>query len=213
MSNKDNTNDLIDNLCGEHKPVKCMMHPLWRIIPWILAIAVYTGCAIYFIGLRHDIETIFQTPGVAFEIILMGLTGILAALTSSYLSVPDMRGHKWLIPTTITALAIFALWCCIRGAIEGMFLPRLHLDHCMGEGAFLAIIPVAILLFMMKQGTTTKPVLMGIMNVISISAAGYVALRFTCSMDTVGHATLSHIVPYILFGAAIGVVARKLYKW
>ncbi len=213
MSSDQNIESLIGNLTNELKPIKRIPHPAARIIPWILAATLYTSCCIYFIGVRHDVNTLFENPIFAFELVLMGAIGISAAFTSAFLSVPDMRGQKWLIPTTFTALGIFAGWSFLRGAIEGMYMPQLHLDHCMGEGAFMAIIPVAILLFMMKQGTTTHPFLMAIMNVVSITALGYVALRFTCSSDTIAHATISHLIPYILMGAGMGAIARRFYKW
>ncbi len=213
MSSEKNIDSLIGDLTQDLKLVKCMGCPARRIIPWILAAALYTACAVYFIGIRHDVNTLFESPIFAFEILLMSFIGIMAALSSSYLSVPDMCGKQWLVPTTLTSLGIFAAWCIIRGAIEGMYMPQIHLDHCMGEGAFMAIIPVAILIFMMKQGTTTRPILMSFMNVLSITALGYVALRFTCSSDTIAHATISHLVPYTVFGAVLGIMARKLYKW
>lgn len=213
MSSDQNIESLIGTLTNELKPVKRMPHPALRIIPWILAASLYTACCVYFIGVRHDVNTLFENPIFTFELALMAFTGIAAAFASAFLSVPDMRGQKWLIPTTFTAIGIFSAWCVIRVAIEGLHMPQLHLDHCMGEGAFMAIIPVAILLFMMKQGTTTHPILMGLMNVISITALGYVALRFTCTLDTIGHATLSHLVPYVLLGAGIGIISRRFYKW
>lgn len=209
----DKFDDLINNLTQEAKPVKCLKKPLYRIIPWIAAAILYSACAAYFIGMRHDATTIIKDPSFIFEILLVIYIGVSAALASAYLAVPDMCQKKWLVTTNLTATGIFAVWCVIKWYGEGMFIPHVDFGHCMTEGAFMAILPVAILIFMMKQGMTTHPILMGYMNVISITAIGYVALRFTCSADSISHGTISHLLPYVLLGAAMGIIARKLYKW
>lgn len=206
--------DLIVNLTNELKPVKPMACPSKRIIPWIAVSIIFVAGCVLSMGTRHDISTLFTNQIFLFEMILMTFTFIGAAFSSSYLSVPDMKGKKWLIPTTLTAAGIFSLWSAIRFFIEdGGGLPRLEFDHCFGEGAFIAIVPVAMLIFMLKQGATTRPYMMMGMNILAIAALGFVALRFTCPIDTVASATLSHLLPYIALGGALGFLARRLYKW
>ena len=214
MANRDKKyDDLINGLAEDLKPVKCLRHPLWRITPWIIGAIIYTACSIYFIGLRHDFATALKNPIFLFEVILMIYIGVTAAISSAYLSVPDMCQKKWLIASNITAIAAFMLWCALQWVTDGMYIPPIDMGHCMGEGAFIAIIPIALLIFMMKQGMTTHPYLMASMNIIAITALGYVTLRCTCAADSLAHATISHLIPYILIGAALGIAARKIYKW
>ena len=210
---KNNIDDLIGSLTDELEPVKPMGCPARRIVPWVVVSVVFVVGCVFSMGTRHDISTLFTNHIFLFEMVLMTLTFIGAALSSSYLCVPDMQGQKWLIPTTLTSAGIFVLWSAIRFFIEDGAMPHLEFEHCMGEGAFMAIVPVAILIFMLKQGTTTRPYLMMSMNVLAIAALGFVALRFTCPIDTVARATLSHLLPYIALGAVLGLLARRLYKW
>ncbi|MGH1397819.1 MAG: NrsF family protein [Alphaproteobacteria bacterium] len=213
MSKKNNIDDLIGNLTDELEPIKPMGCPMRRIAIWFVTSAIFVALCAYSMGLRHDISTLYTNPHCFFELTLMAITGIFAALSSSYLTVPDMRGQKWLTPTTFTTLGVFTLWNTIRFILEGDSLRGMDFDHCMGEGGFMAIVPVAFLIFMMRHGTTCRPILTAVMNTIAIAALGYVALRFTCPMNTVAHATISHLLPYIALGGVFAMIARKLYKW
>jgi len=205
--------NLIGNLTEELEPVKPMMCPLRRIAIWFIASAVFAAACAYSMGIRSDIDTLYTNANYLFEMILMAITAILAALSSSYLSVPDMRGQKWLVPATFTTLGTFALWSVIRFIIEKDTLSGMDFNHCMGEGGFMAIIPVAVLIFMMRDGATTRPILTATMNTIAIAGLGFVALRFTCPMNTAAHSIISHLLPYVALGAILGMLARRIYKW
>ena len=77
----------------------------------------------------------------------------------------------------------------------------------------MSIVPLAMLLFIMRKGATTHPVLSWVMTAMSAAAVAYIGLRFTCRMDTIGHATVSHLIPYLTLGFVLAFFARKLYKW
>jgi len=205
--------DCINGLCDDLAPVKRLRHPLLRIAPWIVVSMLYVSVLVFHEGLRADIGHKLYDPAFLFEITLMAFIGISAACASSFMCVPDMRGHKWLIIMPFNGLALFAIWSLIRVRTEGLHMPQLHMDHCMGEGVFMAIVPVTILMFMMRKGSPIRPYMCAFMNIIAAMALGYTGLRFTCMMDTVGHATVSHLIPYVLLGALLGLGARKIYKW
>ncbi len=206
--------DLIGSLSEDLEPTKCMSHPFKRLLPWLVMAVIYLVLLINFMGIRHDLSAIMQDPRFIFEIILMGFIGISSAICAVFLCVPDMRGRSWLISLPFTGLALFTIWSVIHAiTIEGAQMPHLHMDHCMGEGAFMTIIPLAMLLFLTRKGTTTRPILMAVMNMMSIAAVAYIGLRFTCAMDTVAHATLQHLLPYVLIGLILAMAARKIFKW
>ncbi|MEZ5813402.1 MAG: NrsF family protein [Alphaproteobacteria bacterium] len=208
-----NLDKLIDGLTGELEPVKPLAHPFLRILPFFVVSILYVAALVFLVGLRPDIGDKFSDPAWMFETFLMGFTAISAGIAATFLCVPDACGKKWMIAPPLTALGIFAVWSAFRAISEGLHMPQLHMDHCMGEGVFMAAIPMTMLLFMIRRGATTKPGLSCLMNITAAGALGYIGLRFTCMMDTVGHATVSHLIPYLLIGAAMGIAARKLYKW
>ena len=212
MSDK-TTDDFIDGLCGDLKPVKPLAHPLKRILPFAVLAALFVAIATYFVGVRPDVGERLQDSSFLIETILVAFIVITSAIASAYLSVPDARGKKWLIALPFTGLGIFALWSAIRGYTEGMKMPKLHIDHCMGEGVFMAVVPLLVAVFIIRKGATTSPKLSAIMNVLFAGGLGYLALRFTCMMDTIGHSLVSHMLPYIVIGTALGLFSQKLYKW
>jgi len=210
---EENFNKFIDGLADDLEPVKPLAHPLQRILPFFIFAVMYVGALVYFVGVRHDILNKFSDPSFLIENALMVFILVTAGLSSSFLSVPDMRGQKWLIALPFTGIGVFCVWSLIRAYTEGLHMPQLHLDHCMGEGVFMAVVPLTMVLFMMKKGATTRPRLTALMNLVFAAGLGYVGLRFTCMMDTVGHATISHLLPYLAIGTLMGMAAKKLYKW
>ncbi len=204
---------LITSLCEDASAEKPLRHPLLRGLSWILFSALYLTALLLIVGMRHDLSEKIYDLRFLFEIGLMGFIGLSAAICSVYLCVPDMRGRNWMISLPFSGLALFTIWNIVHITSDDLVMPKLHMDHCMGEGAFMSVIPLAILFFLVRKGATTRPIMMAVMNIISVTSIAYIGLRFTCAMDTVGHATVSHILPYALVGVLLAAAARKLYKW
>ncbi|NCT40576.1 MAG: DUF1109 domain-containing protein [Alphaproteobacteria bacterium] len=215
MSDKQNNkiDALISSLSDDLSPVKKARHPLAYTLPWIIMAVILAVIAVKYVGIRYDLSDKLKDTTFLFEITVVAALAISAAITSAYLMVPDMRGKKWLIPVTFTIAGVFAIWNIIKGAIEGIYIPRINFDHCMQEGLFIAFVPMMALIFFMRSGATTKPIRMAVMNLLAGASIAYIGLRFTCSMDTVAHCLIMHLAPYMFIGALIGFGARKLYKW
>ncbi len=206
-------NTLIDSLSADLTPVKKCTKPLFYFYSWLFVIAVFSIIVVYFYGLRSDITVAFKNPVFSYEIILASVIAVLSALSSSYLMIPDMSGKKWLLTSTFTCIGLFVLWGLLKGVSEGFALPTLKMDHCMQEGLYIGIVPLTVFIFLMRCGATTHPLMMGVMNVLSVAGVGYLALRLTCAMDTVGHVTIEHLFPYLIIGSVIGILGRKIFKW
>lgn len=214
MTEQNNIDDLIGKLSEELEPVKPMPHPLIQAIPYIVVSFAYMAVVVFYLGIRGDV--IEKLGDVAFmvEIFMMSFLAISSMITAIYLTVPDMRGEKWILAIPFTLLASFFGMVIIKAVSEGVDMPNVHkMDHCMGEGGYMTIIPLAVLLFLTKRGATTRPYLSALMTIFAVAGLGYVGLRFTCSMDTIGHAVISHMIPYIVIGSILGIAARKIYKW
>ena len=77
----------------------------------------------------------------------------------------------------------------------------------------LAILPAVFMFLMVARGFTAHPVLMAVMNGLGIAAVGYLALRFTCTSEDLGHTLYTHLLPFIVVGSVFGLLARRLYRW
>ena len=210
---KQDTNSLIDSLCDDLKPCKKAKHPLVYTLPWLAIACAFAVFIVQYVGIRHDVVNQLENPVFLFETISVALLAIVAAISSAYLMIPDMRGKKWLLSVTFTIAGVFVLWNLVKISAEGFQVPRFNFDHCMREGMFMALLPMMALIFFMRAGATTKPVIMAVMNLMAGASIAYIGLRFTCSMDTVGHALVFHLMPYMFIGALIGLLARRVYKW
>jgi len=210
---KTNIDDLIGSLSDELTPVKKAKHPLYYALPWFAVSAIFSAFIVRNVGIRHDVAEKLQDTVFLFETLIVALLGISSAIASSYLMVPDMRGKKWLLPVSGTLAVIFLVWNIVKAYAEGLHMPQLGIDHCMQEGLFMAFVPMMAFIFFMRGGSTTRPFMMGLMNLLAGASIAYIGLRLTCSMDTVGHSTIMHLAPYVAIGAMVGVFARRLYKW
>lgn len=212
MSNK-SVDEMIDSLTDELQPLKPLAHPLLRVLPFLIGGVFYTWFIVGYIGLRGDFAAKLVELNFLFENAIMMLLGLSSALCASWLCVPDMRGQRWMIPLPFTFGFIFLLWTVLRAYAEGMEWPSMHFDHCMESGLWIAAVPAALMAFLTARGASTQPLLSAAMTVMAVTAFAYIGLRFTCMMDTVGHATVYHLIPFVLLGTLIGVLARRLFKW
>ena len=207
------TDDLIKSLCGDLTPMQAVGCQVRRSFPWILFSGLYAAIVIHYAGMRPDLSEALHSGVFLFELVLVGVTALFAAFSSISMTVPDMQGRKWLKPVSFTLMGVFFLWAFTQWIAGGMSLPHFHWGHCINQGAILGLIPIAMLLYMTKRGSTTTPVLMSIMNVTAVGALAYIALRLTCMVDDVGHIFFFHVLPFLVIGTLLGALARKIYNW
>ena len=207
------TVSLIKELSADMPPLKKLAHPTLRTLPWIAIGAIYLFAVVQYLGLRHDAALKLQDTSFLFEVGIVAFISMSAALCSSWLCVPDMRGHRWINAVPLTLLGGFFILEVSRLITEGFFMPDIHWTHCQNDGLLLGVIPAASIMFLSKKGSTTQPFMMIAMNVLAVSSASYIGLRFTCSIDMVGHSFILHMLPFIVMGGIAGFAARALYKW
>lgn len=209
------TETLIGDLESRLEAVKPMYHPLKRILPWIgFMLAYMVGSAFFIIGIRPDIAAKFHETGFLFETGLTLAVSLVAALTASWLSVPDMRGQKWLLAVPVSLFAVFLFWFSLNIYNEGLHLPETLTFHkCAGDAMILGLLPIMALVFLTKTGATTRPYWMAFSSILSVGALGWAVLRFTCASDDTAHIALYHFLPFIVLGILLGIVARRVYHW
>jgi hypothetical protein len=206
--------DLIDTLCSEHKPVKRPLPPLLRALILTLISCAYVAAMVLLVGLRPDIGLKLKEHEFLFEIIVMGAMAITAGISFFLLCIPDVAKKKWVISVPLTLLGVYAVWCGIHCMHEGMDFQPIHWTHCLTESLFMAGIPALVLaIFVYSRHATTHPRLMALMGVLTIAGYAYIGMRFTCMVDTAMHAISYHILPFIIAGLVLGMLARRLLRW
>lgn len=216
MSSDNIANDLIESLTDEldSQRAESAAHPVLRATIWLTLGAIYTAAIVMVIGLRPDLIEKFAMTDYVFDLSLAFITGIGASITAFYLCIPDMRGKSWLVIVPFILTAIFTLWIIIKVITEGFIMPELRLIHCLTEAALFVAVPAALLTFFTsKKSATTKPVILSIMNGISVTALGYVGIRMTCMLDTAIQDLIYHVLPFMFCGMVAGFIARRFYQW
>lgn len=209
----DKTDTLIDGLVEELDKVPCLSHPITALLPWVFFTLCYLSVVVLYLGVRHDFSEVIQDRVFLFENALVLFIAISAAISSAWLRVPDMRGHKWLIALPFSFFSVFVLWITLQIAEVGVTSLHFHWHDCFQEALLMGVLPAAAIIVSCRKGCTTHPYIMTFMNVLSASAMGYIGLRITCASNAIEHLAPHHIGPFILLGIIGGLLARPLFKW
>ncbi len=208
-----NTQSLIDSLSSDLKEVKVCCHPLKKALPWILGSFIYLALGVFVFGVRFDMGERLLDSTYLFEMGLIVAMSFSAALCSLWLSVPDMRGQRWMLAVPITFFGALVFWIALRFVFDLGDMPHIGWHHCLNEAIIFGAIPAAALCFLSSRGKTTQPGMMLFMNVIAIGGLGYIGLRIVCGSDDIGHLFVFHFFPYIVIGLFISALGRRIYRW
>ncbi len=211
--NKNNTDDLINTLCDDLQARKACC-PYTRVLVWAGFAIGFILLNFWYFGVRNDLSERMAEASFIFEMALSTMLLLSAAMVSSWLSFPDcfQKHHFKAVP--ITLFVVFITWVATNIYVSGLGLMQtLQLGHCATDGLYIQIIPFFALVYLTIRGKTTQPYWSIFMNVIAISALGWIGLRLTCPMDDMGHSFFNHFLPFSIIGAAVGVFARRIFKW
>lgn len=214
MSKKDvtNTDDLIGKLCEDLEPTspRC---PYRRVSCWLLFSIAYIVGVIFYYGLKVDIQEYMMKASFIFEMTMAFAILISAALASSWLSFPDCIQRDWMKIIATTLFGSFMIWVIANGIEEGIDMSLFAMPSC-SKGILVELFPFLALVYLSAKGNTTQPYWSMAMNVMAVSAIGWIGLRLTCSMyDSMTYGFIHYMLPFAVLGAGVGFFARKIFKW
>lgn len=215
MSKKDETKieSLIDQLATEDKCFKPIC-PYRRISAWLILSVAYIVAVIAYLGPKVDIIENLQSASFLFEMGIAIAILITSAMASSWLSFPDSLQRNWMKIIAVTLFSIFLFWIGANIIEEGVdSISFFYLPSC-SRGLAIEVLPFIALIFLTVRGRTTQPYWSMAMNVMAVSALGWIGLRLTCSMyDSMTYGFINYLLPFSVLGVGIGFFARKLFKW
>ncbi len=209
-----NTDDLIGQLCGDLKPSK-PRSPYRSISIWlILSIAYIVGVMLYS-GITVDLADKLNEAAFLFEMGMAVAILISAAIASSFLSFPDCVQRDWTKTVSVTLFGGFLFWILVNAIEErGLDIPTSFFMASCSRGLLVEAIPFVALILMTVRGNTTQPYWAMTMNVMAVSALGWIGLRTTCAMyDSMTYGFMHYLLPFSILGVAFGFFARKIFKW
>lgn len=209
------TSKLIDSLSEGLGDKVSVYNPLtWGVATIVFSAAYMAIMAYALFYVRPDALEKLATADFFFDVVSMSVVGTSAILAAFYSSVPGQRSKKWLISVPVTSLLLFLIWSIGQGMEKGFYLEPLHIDGCYGKEIVFLFLPVLFSTFVVfSKGNTTQPIQMASLLTLGLNAFAYVTLRFACSMDTIGHALVTHAIPMVILGIVMSLIARRVFYW
>jgi hypothetical protein len=169
------TPELIDSLATSAGPVKRLRPPVVRAVCWLLFAGFMLALIAVAHGLRSDLAARLDEPIFVFGLVSVLLTGILAAVSSFFISLPD-RSRLWMLlplPAFLAWMSTISYGCLthwVSPMTEGFVLEELKCFALM----LLTSIPLSLtMLLMVRYAVSYRPrpvVIMGSLAVASLVA-------------------------------------------
>lgn len=196
---------------GARKPLP---HPLAIGGKWLMLFTAYLVIVILISGARPDIEAKIVQPLYLMELAGMLATAITAAITASFLALPDVGGRPWmkfvpLIP--IMMLGVLLMQTIASGnAMPLLECVQMQRYDCLLRIALFSIVPVAFIFITIQRAAPTRCCWAGSMAGLSAASFGYVFLRLVDTNDDPSALVIWHLIPVMLVTMA-GMMAGKFY--
>jgi hypothetical protein len=209
------TKDIIKDLCEDLKPCKPLAHPLMRMGPWVvLSLAFMTTMAVYAIGLRPDwYDMLMYDTRFQIDVGLAAFLGISSALTLGWVNLPDMRQQSWVMAVPAVALGLFLLnivFNFVTADYGQAYDVRMgSFSHC----ALMIGLPLVALVYLVRKGCPSCHKRSALFAIMTISALGWVGLRFTCVVDNIAQNFIIQFLPFIVIGLILSVFSDKFFRW
>jgi len=210
------TPDLIDALVDGATPVRRLRPPLVRAALWLLLAALVLGLIVAGYGLRLDIADRLRQPVFVVSMVAALTTGILAAIASFQISLPD-RSRWWLLlPAPALAVWLSTLgYGCLSDWVG--IEPN---DNRIGETVqcfatlLLTSVPLSIaMLVMLRYTARLRPTESSAMSGLAIAAITAFSLSLVHDFD----ASLTILVWNLGVAALIAGLAclfgRHMFAW
>lgn len=214
MNNGSSTNQLIEKLSRDLKPVKRLSSNLRRFAIWGVITLILS--LIFFVAMKNQFSLLqrIKNPIDAIQFVTLTAIFILAGIVAVQLSVPGTNFKKWVSITSVVLAAISVVTFFISVDFESLSF-REHFSIKCYLQALLASLLCSLLLFrIVLKGTPINPLRTSIfISAAGVSVGTMIALA-VCPDGHADHDFLSHFLPMIptLIGFSLigwALISRK----
>lgn len=210
------TPDLIDTLVEDATPVRRLRPPLIRTGLWLLFAALILSLIAVVHGLRPDIaERVHQTEFVVSMLAAIA-TGVLAAVASFRVSLPD-SSRAWLLlplPALVLWVSTIGYGCLADWVSIGPNGVR------MGEAArcfatlLLTSAPLSIaMLIMLRYAALLRPTAVSLMGGLAVAAITSFALSLFHDLDATAMILIWNLGSAVLIAGLGALFGRAIFRW
>jgi hypothetical protein len=210
------TPDLIDALVDRATPVRRLRPPLVRAAMWLLFAALVLALIVAGHGLRPDIVDRLRQPVFVLSMIAALATGILAAIASFQISLPD-RSRSWLLlpaPALIAWLSTIGYGCVFDWV---SVTPN---DNRIGETVrcfatlLLTSVPLSIaMLVMLRYAALLRPNASSAMSGLAIAGITAFSLSLVHDFDASSTILVWNLGIAVLIAGLACLFGRRMLEW
>ena len=210
------TPGLIESLVAGAQPVRRLRPPVARAALWLLFAAGIVGLLAVSHGIRPDLGVRLVQASFVTGIAASALTGILAAVATFVVSLPD-RSRLWLLlPAPALAVWVSTIgYGCLTGWVK-VGADGIRLGEAIDCFATLALIsaPLSLaILVMLRYTALLEPTRVAVMGGLAVSAIAATALSLFHSLDaTIMVLMWNFGIAALLVGLA-SVFGKKMFSW
>lgn len=210
------TPDLIESLVASAAPVQRLRPPLARAAGWLLFAALILALLAVSRGVRPYLELSLQQPVFIIGIAASLATGILAAVASFIVSVPD-RSRRWLllpVPTLLVWLATVGYGCLTNWVSIGP--AGISLGETARCFATLVLVgaPLSLaMLVMLRHAALLSPTPVAITGSLAVAAMTSTALSLFHPLDATLMILIWNLGTAALLVALGGLFGRRMFSW
>jgi len=205
-----NTDQLIEQLVREARPVSRRLSSAQRATLWAAVALLCVAGGLAHFGVRRDIADAWRTTDLLLRVVLLASTAWLAVLTAFRLSVPggDTRAWSRLWPLTmlLVLVAVGTAEVFYAAAVGDAGSP-LRAWTCARKVAFTGTVPAVLAIVLILRAAPLEPTWAATLGVLAAGAAGALTSELACPIRTPMHILLWHILPVALsagLGLAVG---------
>jgi len=206
-----NTDTLIHNLALQCRPIKPIGHPVKRFLIWAISSILFIAAGVLFFRPAPDFSVV-SNPSFIFPAMAMLCISLICTLSAFVLSVPNKDAQRFdIVPITIV-IFWFGLMIYMLASVD--LDDSRSGDICILRMIVLAIVPGAILFYMLRRAAPMQSGLIGLLAALGSLAFAEIGLQFICHKSTLGsHMLVWHFMPLTVLALLGVVIGRWTFRW
>jgi hypothetical protein len=189
--------------------------------PWPMVVVLVVGAAAITLftalGVRPGFVASLASLRFDLKFILTGLTALAALLALRDLRHPGRSGRRWLpwlaLPAALLGLAVVGELLAVPGNLWGARLVGTNNLVCLIAIPAMGAVPLAILLWALRRGATTRPLLAGgLCGLAAAAVSGFFYAAHCIDDSPLFVATWYPLAASMLVAAGMSL-GRKVLRW
>lgn len=211
------TNNVIDDLVKDLRPVKPIPPLTTRMGLWMTAGAIATSVLVFFVAAHRDLELGLRSSRLVLDVGAVLLLAITAGWAALRLSVPGEENvwtHEYL-PMGLLSIWVLLSVVQVAGQVASAgvqaLIPDRHVACALltaGAGGLL-MIPMGLLI---RSAAPLDPRWCGAVAGLAVGSAAMVGVEFICVFERPAHFAAYHVLPVALFTVAGALAGPKFLK-